>query len=112
MGTYNIPRNTKGEGRLFYIFSYKALVYTAVGFTLGIPFYLLFKAINMATIGAIIVITNGVLGFSIATFKVPNAKAFKLTKDTGGENIDDIILRFIKFKMKKNRIYITKEEEE
>ena len=27
MGTYNIPRNTKGEGRLFYIFSILLVVY-------------------------------------------------------------------------------------
>ena len=29
-GPYNIPRNTKGEGRFFYIFSTKALIVTAV----------------------------------------------------------------------------------
>ena len=31
MGTYMIPRNTKGEGRILFIFSTKALIYTAVG---------------------------------------------------------------------------------
>lgn len=111
MGTYNIPRNTKGEGRLFYIFSYKALAYTAVGMTIGLPFYLLFKAISMTVVGVIIMAILGVIGFSIATFKMPNAKGFQLGRDTGGEKIDDIILRYIKFKRKNNRIYITKEEE-
>ena len=28
---YQIPRNVKGEGRILYIFSTKALIYTAVG---------------------------------------------------------------------------------
>ena len=28
MGTYYLPRNTKGEGRILYIFSTKALIYT------------------------------------------------------------------------------------
>ena len=31
MGTYNIPRNVKGEGRILFIFSTKALISTAVG---------------------------------------------------------------------------------
>ena len=42
---------------------------------------------------------------------MPDSGAFKVTRLVGGENIDDIILRYIKFKKKKNRIYITKEEE-
>lgn len=31
MGTYMIPRDTKGEGRILFIFSTKAMIYTAVG---------------------------------------------------------------------------------
>ena len=53
----------------------------------------------------------GLIGFIIGTFKIPDSQAFKVTRLVGGENIDDIILRFIKFKRKNNRIYITKEEE-
>ena len=45
-------------------------------------------------------------------FKIPNSEAFKLTRLVGGENIDDIILRYIKFKRRKNKIYITKDEGE
>ena len=40
-GPYNIPRNTKGEGRFLYIFSTKALIVTIVlgliGFGLFYP---------------------------------------------------------------------------
>ena len=50
------------------------------------------------------------LGFICGTFKIPDSQAFKITRLVGGENIDDIILRYIKFKQKKNKIYITKEE--
>ena len=46
------------------------------------------------------------------TFKIPDSTAFELTRLVGGENIDDIILRYIKFKKRKNRIYMTKEEGE
>ena len=37
---------------------------------------------------------------------MPEINSFEFTKKTGGENIDDIIKRAIKFKMKKNKIYI------
>ena len=31
MATHMIPRNTKGEGRILFIFSTKAMIYTVVG---------------------------------------------------------------------------------
>jgi hypothetical protein len=34
-----------------------------------------------------------------------------VTRLVGGEKIDDVILRYIRFKRKKNKIYITKEED-
>ena len=53
----------------------------------------------------------GGIGFAIATFKIPDSSNFAITRKAGGEKIDDIIVRFIKFKLKKNRIYVfTKEE--
>lgn len=111
MGTYMIPRNTKGEGRILFIFSTKALIYTVVGGGIGIPFYYLFKLLKMNMVGIGIVAILALIGFSIGTFKIPNSDGFKVTRLVGGENIDDVILRYIKFKKKKNKIYITKEEE-
>ena len=35
MGTYRVPRNTKGESRILLIFSTKALIYTVVGIGIG-----------------------------------------------------------------------------
>lgn len=69
------------------------------------------KIIGMSVIGYLVIGVLALLGFIIGTFKIPDSAAFKLTKVVGGENIDDIILRYIKFKRRKNRIYITKEEE-
>ena len=43
---------------------------------------------------------------------MPDTKGFNITRKTGGEAIDDILLRYIKFKMKKNRIYIYDKKEE
>lgn len=112
MGTYLIPRNLKGEGRILTIFSYKALIYTVIGLIIGFIFYFILKLIKLNTVGIVIMIIFGLIGFGIGTFKMPNTKNFEITKKTGGEKIDDVLIRLIKFKMKKNRIYIyTKEEE-
>ena len=109
MGTYNLPRNVKGEGRILFIFSTKALIYTLIGAFIGIPFYFILKAANMILIGIIIVALFGFIGFVIATFKIPNSNAFQLTKSAGGENIDEVIKRYIKFRMAKNKVYIYKD---
>lgn len=61
-------------------------------------------------------ITIGVfalIGFAIGTFKIPDSQNFEITKKAGGENIDEVILRAIKFKRKNKRVYVyTKEERE
>ena len=111
MRTYEIPRNYKGEGRILYIFSTKALIYTCVGAGIGLIFYVMFKILGLSMIGLIITVIFGAIGFGIATLKVPETSAFKITKMTGGENIDDVILRWIKFKKNGNKIYIYKGEQ-
>ena len=109
MGTYNLPRNVKGEGRILYIFSTKALLYTFAGVGIGLIFYLVLSPFGLEFVSYIIMGILGLLGFIIATFKVPESTNFSITKNTGGENIDDVIKRAIKFKMKKNKVYIYKE---
>ena len=110
MATYNLPRNVKGEGRILFVFSTKALIYTAIGVAVGLPFYLIFSAIGISVVGIIAIVLLGLVGFSIATFKMPTTNAFEITKKTGGENIDDVIRRGIKFKMQRNRIYVYENE--
>ena len=112
MGTYNIPRNVKGEGRILFIFSTKALIYTVVGLVLGLPFYFIFNSIGIAIIGIILMILMGIIGFVIGTFKIPEFKGIKITRMISGESIDDVIKKSFLFKRKGKKIYIyTKEEE-
>ena len=111
MKSYNIPRNYKGEGRILYIFSTKAIIYTAVGVGIGLIFYFLFNLIGLTMIGIIIAGFLGLVGFCIATFKVPDMKNFELTKKTGGEKIDDVIKRWILFKKNNNKIYVYMNED-
>ena len=104
---YQIPRNVKGEGRILFIFSTKALIYTGVGIGLGLIFYWLFSTMGIGSVGIGILVILALLGFSIGTFKIPNSVAFDITRKTGGENIDDVILRWLKFKFKsKKKIYV------
>ena len=41
---------------------------------------------------------------------MPDTNSFEITKKTGGENIDDVIKRWFKFKMQKNKIYVYQKE--
>jgi len=111
MKSYYIPRNYKGEGRILYIFSTKAIIYTAVGVGIGLIFYFLFNLIGLTMVGIIIAGLFGLVGFCIATFKVPDMKNFELTKKTGGEKIDDVIKRWILFKKNNNKIYVYMNED-
>ncbi len=111
MQTYEIPRNYKGEGRILYIFSTKALGYTAAAAAFGGIFYLIFKVLGMQMIGIGIVVLFGLIGFCIGTFKIPDNRKFKFTEKTGGEAIDDVIKRWIKFKRGKKKIYVYLKEE-
>ena len=109
MGTYELPRNVKGEGRILFIFTTKSLIYTVVSAGIGLIFYFIFSMLNMTLIGMAIVAAFALIGFIIGTIKMPELGRFEFSKKTGGENLDDIIIRFIKFKTKGKKIYVYKE---
>ena len=111
MGTYNIPRNVKGEGRILFIFSTKSIITSAIGGAFGLIFYAIFSLLNLNIIGIAITLLCALIGYAIGMFKVPESNGLQITKKVGGENIDDAIKRYIKFKMNKKKIYVyTKEE--
>ena len=111
MGPYNIPRNVKDEGRILFIFTGKSLIYTAIGAGIGLIFNLILTLFNIKLIGLLIIGIFALIGFSIGTFKMPNIGAFAFTKKVGGEAIDDIIVRAVKFNLAKSKIYVYDEEE-
>ncbi len=109
MGTYEIPRNVKGESRILFIFTTKSLIYTVVGAGIGLLLrYTIFFMLDTIP-GLIVVAVPALIGFIIGTLKMPELGKFEFAKKTGGENIDDIILRAIKFKTKGKKIYVYKE---
>lgn len=107
MNTYNVPRNVKGEGRILFIFSTKALIYTAIGAGIGFVIYLILNILGLGVIGFVIIGVLGLIGFCIGTFKVPDTNAFKITRAVGGENIDNVIKRYFLFKKNKNKLFVS-----
>ena len=104
MGSYYIPSNNlKGEGRFLYIFTTKSLIYTAVGAAIGFVPFIIFKAINMNTIGVIILAICAVIGYGIGTIKIPNSNS-KMGKNFGGDSIDEIFVKYVNFK-KNKKVY-------
>ena len=110
MQVHEIPRKYSGEGRILYIFSTKALIYTADAMTIGLVFFFLLKSRGYTFAGLIITAVFGLIGYSLATFKIPESQAFSITRKNGGERIDDIFFRWIKFKKKGNRVYVYQNE--
>lgn len=111
MGTYYLPRNVKGEGRILFIFTTKSLIYSVIGAVIGLPFYFILSATGTTIGGIVAVAIFAAIGFVIGTLKMPELGKFEFSKKTGGENIDDIIKRAIIFKSKGKKVYIYKEEE-
>ncbi len=109
MGTYELPRNVKGEGRILFIFTAKSLIYTMIAAAVGLLFYFIFSALNLTVVGIIFVVAFALIGFAIGTLKVPELAKFEFSKKTGGENIDDVIKRAIKYKTSGKKIYVYKE---
>lgn len=110
MGTYQIPRNYRGESRILYIFTIKSLITTAAGAGIGSLFFLIFNVFGMATVGIIIMAFFALIGFIIGAVKIPTIVMFPITKRIGGEPIGEIILRYIKFKKNRKMYTYTKEE--
>lgn len=114
MGMYEIPRNTKGEGRILYIFSTKALIYTVTGILIGFVFKWLFNLIgSVATfaagilngIGIAFIIILALIGFILGSFKVPQIDKFEITRKAAGINLDTVVKEYIKFHFKKDKFY-------
>ena len=92
MATHSIPRDVRGEGRILFIFTTRSLIFTAVGLIVGLLVSSLIGMLfSQFYVKLIICLIFAAIGYGIATLK--------------------IMLRAIKFKAQKRRIYVyTKEE--
>lgn len=112
MKSYYLPREYKGEGKILYVFSPKALLYTTIGAGVGVLLNSLCKMLGIKKAFIPLILFFGAIGYVIGTLKVPESNNFEITKKTGGEKIDEVIKRWFKFKMKHGKIYLYKERYE
>lgn len=105
--SYMIPRNTKGEGKILMVFSKKSFIWTIACAMVGlITIYPICMLFGKQLIGLIGVLLFGLIGFIISTFKMPESQNFELLRKTGGEDIDEILIRLFKFKRNGKKIYL------
>ena len=91
------------------IFTTKSLIASCAGAAIGLAIYDFLKVIiGLGKIGLIF----AAIGYGITTLKVPETSNFEITRKTGGDRMDDVILRALKFRQKGKRIFVyTKEED-
>ena len=77
---------------------------------MGLIFYYIFSLIKWTYVGIGFTVGFAAIGFAIGTFKVPESNTFEITRKAGGADIDEAILRYIRFKQKKSRIYLYTKE--
>lgn len=110
MGTYYIPRNVGGESRILYIFTAKSLIVTAAFTLVGALIMLILSTVGLKIVGIIIMALLAVIGFGVSSIKIPTLGGIKFTKKVGGDSLDEIIIRYLKFRKNKKLYVYTKEE--
>lgn len=105
--TYTVPRSAKGESRILYIFTIKSLaitlVFAMVGWGVG---YLINSLISLGLVGILFFIgLFGGLGYFIGAGKIPDSPLMGSFQKAGGEQVTEILMRFITFKSKK-KLYV------
>lgn len=110
MATHYIPKDLRGETRILIIFTVKSLITTAIFGGVGVVFYLIFNALKMRIVGIIILILLALLGYAFGTVKIPKITGLKFTKNIEGDSMDEVFLRYIKFRSNKKIYSYTKED--
>ncbi len=110
MRKHEIPRESQNEGRILYIFNGRSILTTIIGIIIGIIVGSFLKAV-FSTIGMIVlVVILGGMGFAIGTMKIPEIHSFPITKSISGMYIDEVIMKYIKFKQRRSLKVLEKEE--
>ena len=105
--SYTIPRDTKGEGKILMIFSKKSFLWTIACASVGlVTIYPICAILGASLIGMIGILVLGLIGFIISSFKIPNSQNFEIFRKTGGEDMDEILIRLLKFKKTGKKVYL------
>ena len=105
--SYTIPRDTKGEGRILMIFTKKSFLWTVGCAAFGlVTIYPICAILGASLIGLVGILVFGLIGFIIGAMKMPNSQNFEIFRKTGGEDLDEILLRLYKFKKGGKKLYL------
>lgn len=110
MSTHYIPKDLRGETRILIIFTVKSLITTAIFGAVGLIFFLLFRALQMTMVGVIIFALLALIGYGFGTIKIPKITGMPFTKNIEGDSMDEVFLRYIKFRANKKVYSYTKED--
>ncbi len=102
---YSVPRNVKGETRLFVIFSVRSLIFTVAFGGAGALLGLLFSAVGFGSFGIVIAILMAALGYVIGSFKIPDSPVMGIFRKASGEMIWEILFKTLLF-YKKKKLYV------
>ena len=111
MSTHYIPKELKGETRILMIFTVKSLITTGIFTAIGTIFYFIFSSIKMKVLGILILAIFALLGYAFGTVKMPRITGWKFTKNIEGDSLDDVFIRYLKFRSNKKIYTYTKEED-
>ncbi len=110
MATHYIPKDLRGETRILLIFTVKSLITTAIFGGVGVICYLIFRAMKMSFVGILILALLALFGFAFGTIKMPRITGWKFTKNIEGDSMDDIVVRYAKFRSNR-KIYTYMKED-
>lgn len=110
MSTHYIPKDLRGETRILIIFTVKSLITTAIFGGAGVVFWLIFKAFGMGFAGLIILLILALIGYGFGTLKIPRITGLPFTKNIEGDSMDDVVIRYAKFKANKKVYSYMKED--
>ena len=106
MGSYLIPRDVRGEGRVLGFFSYKSFGFTLIGILVGVILSTPLKWLGLKLFGNIVLVLVALIFFAAGAFKVPPLNISPTFKIISEEYLNDVIQRGILFYFRGRKIYI------
>ncbi|MBE5805557.1 MAG: hypothetical protein E7313_02405 [Clostridiales bacterium] len=110
MATHYIPKDLKGETRILMIFTVKSLMTTAIFGAIGGLIYFIFSMLGMKVVGVVVFLLLAALGYAFGTVKIPKITGVNFTKNIEGDSLDEVFIRYMKFKTNKKIYTYTKED--
>lgn len=110
MATHYIPKDLRGETRILIIFTVKSLITTAIFLGIGLILYFIFNMIGLRILGILLMVLLAAIGYAFGTVKMPKINGLRFTKNIEGDSLDEVFLRFVKFRTNRKIYSYMKED--